>query len=133
VRRLLFRSLPGEGAQLRALAVLHALVGAVFYRRELGAIRRDGALAGIPYRGPKPTAFWFLLASPLVWTIGRLVGDAEAATDWAAVRRAHRLGLASAVVAILLMPVSGFWGWLAISLRGLRRAGSMNGPGAGRG
>lgn len=115
-------ALPGEGALLRGLAVLHALVGIIIYRRELGSIGRDGVVAGVPYRGPKPTAFWFLVASPLVWVIGRLVTDAETAGDGAAVRRAHRLSLASAAVAIVLMPISGFWGWLAISARGLWRA-----------
>jgi hypothetical protein len=115
-------ALPRDGALLRGLAILHALVGAVFYRRELGEIRRDGVLAAVPYRGPKPVAFWFLLASPLVWVIAGLVSDAEAGGDWEAVRRAHRISLASAVAGVLLMPGSGFWGWLAISARGLHRA-----------
>ena len=70
-------SLPREGALLRLLAVGHALVGIVFYRRELRSIGRDGILAGVPYRGPKATAFWFFVPSPLVWTIGRLVSDAK--------------------------------------------------------
>jgi uncharacterized protein DUF6463 len=121
-------ALPGEGALLRGLAVLHALVGMITYRRELGSISRDGVIAGVPYRGPKPTAFWFLIASPLVWVIGRLVTDAEAIGDWDAVEHAHRLSLASAAAAIVLMPISGFWGWLVISARGVRRARAMSGP-----
>ena len=115
-------SLPGEGALLRLLAVGHALVGTVLYRRELRSIGRDGIVAAVPFRGPKSTAFWFLVPSPLVWVVGRLVGDAEATGDWAAVRRAHRLSLLSAAAAILCMPISGFWGWLAISARGIWRA-----------
>jgi Family of unknown function (DUF6463) len=107
----------GEGALLRLLALAHAAVGVAFYRRELGAIGRDGVLAGVPYRGPKATAFWFLVPSPLVWIIGGLVAEAEEANDWNAVRAAHRFSLASALVAVVLQPVSGFWGWLAISLR----------------
>jgi Family of unknown function (DUF6463) len=119
--------LPGEGTLLRELAVLHAFVGIVLYRRELGSISRDGVVAGVPYRGPKSTVFWFLVASPLVWVIGRLVTDAETIGDWTAVRRAHQLSLASAAVAIVLMPISGFWGWLVISARGLWRARTEGG------
>jgi hypothetical protein len=112
----------GEGALLRLLALGHAVVGVALYRRELGAIGRHGALAGVPYRGPKATAFWFLVPSPLLWIIGGLVAEAEEANDWTAVLAAHRCSLASALIAVALLPVSGFWGWLAISLRGLLRA-----------
>ena len=111
-----------EGALLRTLAVAHALVGVALYRREITSIRRDGLVAAVPFRGPKATAFWFLLPSPLVWVIGRLVSDAGAAGDREALLRAHRVSLVSAAVAVLCMPVSGFWAWLAISARGLRRA-----------
>jgi uncharacterized protein DUF6463 len=111
-----------EGALLRALAIAHALVGLAFYRRELTALYRDGLIGGVPNRGDKATAFWFLLPSPLVWVIGRLVSDAGAAGDDDALRRAHGVSLISATVAILCMPVSGFWAWLAISVRGLKRA-----------
>ena len=114
-------SLPNEGALLRLLGVGHALVGIVLYRRELRSIGRAGVVAAVPAGGPKSTAFWFLVPSPLVWVVGRLVSDAEAAGDWAAVHRAHRLSLFSAAAAVLCMPVSGFWGWLAISARGLWR------------
>lgn len=112
----------GEGALLRLLAVGHALVGIGIYRRELRSIGRDSILAGVPYRGPRATAFWFFVPSPLLWTIGRLVGDAEAVGDWNAVRAAHRLSLVGAAVATVCVPISGFWIWLGISARGLHRA-----------
>ena len=38
-------------------------------------------------------------------------------------RATHRVSLVSAAVAIICLPISGYWGWLAISARGLRRAG----------
>jgi Family of unknown function (DUF6463) len=110
MKRLAARS--GDGVLLRRLAVAHTLVGFAFYRGELRSIGRDGVLAGVPYRGPKATAFWFLIPSPLVWIIGRLVSDAEETEDWSAVRTAHRVSLVSAAAAIFCMPVSGFWGWL---------------------
>jgi hypothetical protein len=87
-----------------------------------------GVIAAVPYRGPKAAVFWFLIASPLIWAIGQLITDTEASHDWAAARRAHRLGLASAAGATVLVPISGFWGWLAISARGVRRARAMSAP-----
>jgi hypothetical protein len=111
-----------DGLLLRALAIAHALVGLVFFREEIGSIRGAGIVAAVPHRGPRATAFWFLVPSPLVWVVGRLLSRAEAAGDWDAVRRAHRVSLASAALAVACMPLSGFWGWLVISARGLWRA-----------
>jgi uncharacterized membrane protein YhaH (DUF805 family) len=99
------------------------MVGICLFRRELRSIGRDGLFGAVPYRGPKATAFWFLVPSPLIWIIGGLVSRAEMAGDRAALRRAHRLSLLSAAIAVLCMPVSGFWGWLAVSARGLRDCG----------
>ncbi len=112
--------MPGSGRLLQLLAVAHTAVGAVFYRKEIRAIARDGVIAAVPNRGAKATAFWFLVPSPLVWIAGRLVRSAEGTGDVRALRTAHRVGAASALAAIICMPVSGFWAWLIISLRGLR-------------
>jgi hypothetical protein len=110
---------------LRWLAIAHAAVGAAFYRRELGSIARDGVVAAVPYRGPKATAFWFLVPSPLLWMAARLLSDAEESGDAEALRAVHRVGLVSALICIVCMPISGFWGWLILSLRGLRQAREM--------
>ena len=117
--------LPGNGRLLQMVGLAHSLVGATIYRDELRMIGRDGVAAAIPYRGPKATAFWFLLPSALIWIIGQLLNAAEEAGDARAVRSASRLGLASAIVATICIPVSGFWAWLFISLRGLREARRM--------
>jgi hypothetical protein len=119
------RELPGTGRLLRWLAIAHAAVGTAFYRRELGSIARDGIVAAVPYRGPKATAFWFLVPSPLLWIAARLLSDAEESGDAEALRAVHRVGLASALICIVCMPISGFWGWLVLSLRGLRQAREM--------
>jgi hypothetical protein len=111
------RELPGTGGLLRWLALAHAAVGAVFYRRELGSIVRAGVVAAVPYRGPKATAFWFLVPSPLLWMAARLVSGAEESGDAEALRSVHRLGLASSLVCVVCMPISGFWGWVVLSLR----------------
>lgn len=116
---------PESGRLLQWLAFVHAAVGAAFYRDELRAIARDGVIAAVPNRGGKATAFWFLIPSPPVWIAGRLLQVAEDAGDLEAQRTAHRVGAVSALAAIVCMPVSGFWGWLVISLRGLRRVRRM--------
>jgi hypothetical protein len=115
------------GRLLQGLALAHTAVGAAFYRNELRSIARDGVVAAVPNRGEKATAFWFLIPSPLVWIAGRLLGAAEEAGDVSAQRTAHRVGAVSAFAAIVCMPVSGFWAWLIISLRGLRK---LRGTGA---
>jgi uncharacterized protein DUF6463 len=114
--------LPGNGRLLQLVALAHAAVGSAFYREELRTIAGDGIAGAIPYRGPKATAFWFFLPSPLLWVLGGLMKRAEEAGDGQALREASRVSLASAIVAVICLPVSGFWAWLAISLRGLRDA-----------
>jgi hypothetical protein len=114
--------LPSDGRLLQLVGVGHTLVGAAIYRRELKAIGRDRVVAAVPYRGPKSTAFWFMVPSALIWIIGGLVNRAEQAGDAQALREAHGLSLASATLATACVPVSGFWAWIAISLRGLRAA-----------
>ena len=116
------RRLPETGRLLRGLAFSHAAVGLAIYRRELRAIVGDGVANAVPYRGPKATAFWFLMPSPPIWLVGRLLSSAERAGDVEAVRAVNRVGAACAAVAVVCMPVSGFWGLLAISLRGLWHA-----------
>jgi hypothetical protein len=119
--------LPNSGRLLQLVAFVHAAVGFAFYHAELRSIARDGVVAAVPYRGPKSTAFWFLVPSPPLWIAGRLLSTAEEAGDADALRTASGVGLVSALVAIVCMPVSGFWAWLVISLRGLRKARGMRG------
>ena len=117
--------LPGSGRLLQAVALGHTIVGIAFYRDELGGIRRDRVVGAVPYRGPRATAFWFLVASPLLWILGDLLNRAEQAGDSDALRQASRVGLLSSVLAVICMPISGFWTWVVISLRGLRDARRM--------
>jgi hypothetical protein len=119
------RRLPDNGRLLQCVAVAHTAVGAAFYREELRAIARDGVVAAVPNRGPKSTAFWFLAASPILWIAGDLLSTAERAGDADALRRASGVGLVSAAACTACLPVSGFWAWVIISLRGLRQARAM--------
>ncbi len=97
----------------------------MFFRGELRSIVRDRVVAAVPFRGPKATAFWFLVPSPPLWLAGRLLSDAEEAGNAQALRTASRLGVVSALVCIACLPISGFWVWLMISIRGLRTARRM--------
>jgi hypothetical protein len=111
-----------NGRLLQGLALGHALVGTVVYGEELREIAREGIVGAVPYRGARATAFWFLAASPLLWSEGRLLHGAEQRGDARALRGASGVGLVSALIAAACVPVSGFWVWGAISLRGLRKA-----------
>lgn len=123
-------SLPGTGRLFQLLAVGHALVGAIVYRKEWRQIQRDGLLGAVPYRGSKATAFWFLTPAPVLWMLAGLVRRAERTGDAEALRATSRTSALSALVATAMVPVSGFWVWLAISLRGLRDARRMGRAGA---
>jgi hypothetical protein len=114
-----------NGRLLQGVAFAHTLVGAAFFRNELRQIGHDGIAGAVPRRGPKATAFWFLVPSPLLWILGGLLHRAEGTGDAEALRTASQLGLASALAAAICMPVSGFWAWVGISIRGLRDAGRM--------
>jgi hypothetical protein len=106
---------------LQLIAFGHTAVGTVLYRDELRSIARDRFVGAVPYRGPKATAFWFLMPAPFLWTVGYLVGAAERAHDKGALRTAGRVGLASAAIGVVCMPISGWWLQLLVSLRGLRK------------
>jgi hypothetical protein len=112
---------------LQGLALGHAAVGTALYRRELGRIGAEGVLGGVPYKGEKATAFWFLVPVPLVWIVGDLMARAEAQGDAEALRAASAAGLVASAGLIACVPVSGFWAWLGVSLRGLRDARRMAG------
>jgi hypothetical protein len=116
------RRRPANGDLLGALALAHAVVGTLFYRRELVRMGRGGVLGAGSFRGPDAPAFWFFVNSPLLLIVARLTRRAERSGDAAALREAGALSLAAATLGVICLPVSGFWGWLAISLRGLRDA-----------
>ena len=112
----------GNGFLLQLLAFGHAAVGFAYYRAELRSIVSDRVVAAVPYRGPKSTAFWFLMPAAPLWMAGHMVSAAEEAHDAQVLRTVHLVGLGTALAGVTCMPISGFWAWLVISLRGLREA-----------
>jgi hypothetical protein len=68
----------GPGRWLQVVAVGHAAVGAWLYRDVLADAARDvrergpaAVLGVVPERGDRSTAFWFLVAAPALWGLGR--------------------------------------------------------------
>jgi hypothetical protein len=54
--------------------------------------------------------------------VGGLLHRAEQNGDAKALRSTSSTSLVCALVAAVCMPVSGFWAWIGVSLRGLRDA-----------
>jgi hypothetical protein len=115
------------GRLLLGIAAIHAGFGLWFGRRALGAIAGDGFVDAVDPHLDRGLVFWFLMASPLVFLLGRT-------TIWLAARNQSPpawLGrdlLLLALAVCLLMPVSG--GWLLLAPAGLLIAAAR---GAGRG
>jgi hypothetical protein len=112
------------GRLLMAIAAIHAAFGLWFGRRALGAIARGGFVDAVDPHPDRGLVFWFLLASPLVWFLGRmaiwLAGRNQPPPAWLG----RDLMLVSVVV-VLLMPVSG--GWLLLAPAGLLIAATRGG------
>jgi hypothetical protein len=95
------------GRALQVVAVGHVAVGVQQYRDVLVDAGRDvrergpGAVVGaVPDRGDRATAFWFLVAAPALWTVGRTLTPGDRAAGGVLTT----LGVAGSV----LMPTSGF-------------------------
>jgi hypothetical protein len=110
------------GAPFRLLAVGHALVGCLAYRREIADITRRGVVNSVHLRGNNATVFWFLLGTVPVWEMGRLADLAKRNGDSAALAQTGFLGLAVGSMGAACMPVSGFWGLLPCSVNLLRHS-----------
>jgi hypothetical protein len=87
---------------------------------------REGVIGTVEFHGPNAEAFWFMAPALPLFMAGELVHEAEVAGDAEALRKASRLGVAGALISSICMPVSGFWVWLGISIRGLMRARRMS-------
>ena len=110
------------GWWLQFLGAAHAAVGVVLYRQPLAEIAREGVVASVSDRGDRATAFWFMAAAPTLWLGGRLLRSAESNGDLAAQRAAGRVLAVTGAVGSAVMPVSGFWGVVAVGVASLRRS-----------
>jgi hypothetical protein len=115
-------------AWLQRLAIAHATVGVALYSAPLTEILRAGGLAAVPDHGDLATAFWFVIAAPLLWTSGRLLRSAETTHDVDALRHSGRVLVAVGAVGSIAAPVSGFWAVIGIGVAVIRDAQGSTRP-----
>lgn len=111
------------GRLLQVVALGHGAIGLWTYRDVLAGTAREvrargpRALVGaVPDRGDRATAFWFLVAAPALWSVGRTLRTGD--------RAAGGVLAATGVVGTVLMPggfpavaVLGAWAALAPARR----------------
>ena len=104
------------GPLLFVTAIAHAATGAVLFGDALASIGRDGFVAAVDPHVDRQLAFWFMLFTPVLVTLGLLMQHAVAADD---VKLQRLLGwsmLGIGTFGALAMPVSGFWAAIVLSL-----------------
>ncbi|MGH3579965.1 MAG: DUF6463 family protein [Candidatus Binatia bacterium] len=101
---------------LMVTGVGHALVGVALFSEPLGEMVREGFFGTIWYgQWDRAAAFWFLLFSPICVLLGQMVAHARARDDrWLLTVIGWNL-LATSLVGVVIMPLSGFWILLAIA------------------
>ncbi len=101
------------GPLLMGTAVLHNVVGILYFKEPLLAIMRDGVVNAISPNQMQPNfdreaAFWFLLVGIALFMLGQLAHWMQQKTG----TLPDALGLwllGLALVGVVMMPVSGFW------------------------
>jgi hypothetical protein len=102
-----------SGYWLIATSIIHVLVGLLVFNEPLAEIARNGwfnAVAPNPFAPyfDREDAFWFMMATPFIFTVGQLC-------FWSQARQIILpafLGwtmLATATVGCFIEPISGFW------------------------
>ena len=105
----------GLGDAVIATGVIHNLLGAYLYRRQLAGMARDGLLNSVSDRRlgtvdgeRRHTAFWFLTGGLAFITMGASIR--RSASTGAPIAPALGPGMAAmGAVGAACMPVSGFW------------------------
>lgn len=101
------------GYLLIAISVIHVLVGVWLFAEPLADIIRNGVFNTVapdpftPYFD-REDAFWFMIAAPLLFTLGQLCCWAEAQRITLPAFLGWNL-LAISLVGVLIEPISGFW------------------------
>jgi Family of unknown function (DUF6463) len=100
---------------VKVIAAGHLAWGGLAYRRELAELVGapldsvgDGICSRDHSADGRAAAFWFVLAAPLIWLAGRLIGSAEPAGDTEALKAAGTTVLGIGTVGTVVMPRSGF-------------------------
>ncbi|WP_258723738.1 DUF6463 family protein [Cellulomonas sp. NS3] len=115
------------GWWVELVAVGHLVVGSVLFRDVVLDVARAGGWGAVPLRGDRATGFWFLLASPAWWALGRELRAAEERGDRATQRRTGRAVAGLSAAGAVMLPGSPFWVLLALGLTAVRRAAVPDG------
>jgi hypothetical protein len=97
-----------SGYWLIAVSITHGLGDILYYLEPWSDVLRDGIFNTIDPYFDRGTAFWMLMVSPLLFTLGRLCCWAQENR----VRLPAFIGwnlLIISVFGAFLMPISGFW------------------------
>ncbi|MBB2921352.1 DUF6463 family protein [Cellulomonas cellasea] len=124
------------GWWVEVVAVGHLVVGSALFRDVIVDVARHGGVGAVPLRGDRSTGFWFLLASPAWWALGRELRAAEERGDRATQRRTGRAVAGISAAGAAMLPASPFWVLLALGLTAVRRAAGRDdaaGPGGAAG
>ncbi|MGW6129758.1 DUF6463 family protein [Cellulomonas sp. NPDC055163] len=117
------------GWWVELVAVGHLVVGSVLFRDVVRDVAQDGGWGAVPLRGDRSTGFWFLLASPAWWALGRELRAAEERGDRATQLRTGRAVAGISAVGAVMLPGSPFWVLLALGVTATRRAAVPGGGG----
>jgi hypothetical protein len=102
-----------SGYWLIATSIIHFLVGLLVFTEPLAEIAQNGwfnAVAPDPFNPyfDREDAFWFMMATPFIFTVGQLCFWAQARQITLPVFLGWTL-LATATVGCFIEPISGFW------------------------
>jgi hypothetical protein len=104
------------GPLLIATAIAHAVTGMFLFGDALASIGCDGFVNAVDPHLDRQLAFWFMLFTPVLFTMGLLMRHAIATDD---AKLQSMLGwsmLGIGAFGAIAMPVSGFWAAIVLSI-----------------
>lgn len=99
-----------------ALGLIHIVFGVARYATPLGAVLAEGFFGRFAAEESRRTAFWFILAGPLLMLIGQLAVHAVGQADPGMLRLIGAYMLATSLVGVAAFPLSPLWVPLMLSL-----------------
>jgi uncharacterized membrane protein HdeD (DUF308 family) len=100
---------------LFALGVVHIVFGLIRFRRPLAQVVAAGFVGKFAATEERRTAFWFLLAGPLLMGLGQITVHAVTISDLSILRIVGIYLLVSAGVGVAAFPKSPLWAPLLLS------------------
>ncbi len=104
------------GPLLILTAIAHAITGMFLFGDALASIGRDGFVDAVDPHLDRQLAFWFMLFTPVLVTLGLLMRHAVGTDDAKLERLLGWSMLGIGTFGAMAMPVSGFWAAVLLSL-----------------